>query len=719
MNAIETLKSRTWLTFLLVFLTLGAGIVVIGWLYYRNYEQHYRAEVARQLSIIAGFKINELAQWRKERLGDADIIFQNPAFSDLVKCFLEKPQDPNIQRILKSWMNKYTQYLGYQRVILTDIQGAIRMSVPEVSPMVVTPLGRDAATSLSSEQIVITDLHRDTPNSPISMAIVIPLFDEQNGHQPLGIISLWIDPANYLYPLIKRWPTNSRTAETLLVRREGSEVVVLNELRFQTHTALILHVPLDRITSPAGQAALGREGIMEGIDDRGIPVVAALRTIPDSPWSLVARIDAAEIFAPTTEKLWQIVILIGALLLSAGAGMGLVWRQQGIRLYKEKADAWEALREEQKFSKLVMDSLPGIFYLYTYPEHRLVLWNKLYETILGYTAEEMKDHHVTDWQLPEVHAKIMEAVEEVMTKGQSSIESSLIAKNGRLIPFFLTGVRVETHGHLYYMGIGMDITERKRAEEEIRKLNAELEQRVSERTAQLEAANKELESFSYSVSHDLRAPLRHVLGYVDMLTRECESQLSGKGRHYMKTIADASREMGELIDNLLAFSRMGRTEMFATSVNFNKLVQDTLLDIETLTYKRNIVWKIPPLPTVQGDPAMLKLVLANLLDNAVKFTRLRDPAQIEIGCAGTEKGRIIFFVRDNGVGFDPQYTHKLFGVFQRLHRTDEFEGTGIGLANVRRIITRHGGRTWAEGSLDHGATFYFTLEPSSSTNPDN
>jgi PAS domain S-box-containing protein len=250
-----------------------------------------------------------------------------------------------------------------------------------------------------------------------------------------------------------------------------------------------------------------------------------------------------------------------------------------------------------------------------------------------------------------------------------------------------------------------DITERKRREQEISSLNQEL----SKRSAELEASNKELEAFAYSVSHDLRAPLRHMSGFTQLLQKSTVSILNEKSQRYVAIIQESAKRMGNLIDDLLAFSRIGRAETHKGLVSLDQLVLEALTEVRQETEERKIAWRVGALPAWYGDRSMLRLAFVNLISNAVKFTRTRPHAEIEIGCTDNKNDQVVVYVRDNGVGFDMKYANKLFGVFQRLHATEAFEGTGIGLATVQRIVHRHGGRVWAEGLVDRGATFYFSL----------
>ena len=337
----------------------------------------------------------------------------------------------------------------------------------------------------------------------------------------------------------------------------------------------------------------------------------------------------------------------------------------------------------------------------------ITYWNRGAQELYGWTAEQAVGKHShqllqTDFPIPidEVRAQLLRTGRWEGELRNTKADGSPVVVASRW------SLRRDERGQaLAILETNNDVSDRKRREEEIRKLNDELRKRTTE----LEASNKELEAFAYSVSHDLRAPIRHIVGYAELLQKNSASALDEKSHRYMMTILDSAKRMGTLIDDLLAFSRIGRAETRATTVNMDLLVREALGEVQQDIAGRNIVWKISALPDLYGDQSMLRLALVNLISNAVKFTRTRAQAEIEIGCFEKNKDGVAVFIKDNGVGFDMKYADKLFGVFRRLHSAGAFEGTGIGLATVQRIIHRHGGRVWADGSVDRGATFFLSV----------
>lgn len=341
---------------------------------------------------------------------------------------------------------------------------------------------------------------------------------------------------------------------------------------------------------------------------------------------------------------------------------------------------------------------------------RIAIANGTFCRMLGYPADQLLGRHWSELLRAEARAKVLPMLDALMRQGRPirDCETELAHRDGMIVNILFGANPLGAQdGTSESMLAVMDITDRKRAEARTQRFNAELERRVTERTAELQAANTELEAFTYSISHDLRAPLRHINGHVAMLLED-SADLDPQRRQRLRRIADAALRMGNLIDDLLRFARMGKVVLRKRGVEMSALVERARAILAHETAERHIEWEIGALPRVQCDPDLLQQVWVDLFGNALKFTRARQLARISVA-AERAGGEWVFSVRDNGVGFDMRYVDRLYRVFERLHTGEWTEGTGIGLASVRRVVERHGGRVWAVGAVDEGAVFYFTL----------
>jgi PAS domain S-box-containing protein len=1006
---------------ILVFIMVAAGIVLANYQFYQSYSANYRDEVERQISSIADLKVGQIVQWRRERLSDANLLFGNSAFAGLVQRYLDDPLDMDAQVQVKSWLMRFQTDDQYERVFLVDTKGAGRIFASGIAESIPRHIPLDATRALQSGQVTILDLDRDEDTPQPHMAVLIPILREQAGNLPLGVVVMRIDPNAYLYPLLQTWPVPSASAETLIVRRDGDYALFLNELRFRKDAALTLRISLAETKTPAVQAVLGFEGIAEGIDYRGVPAIADTQRIPDSPWFMVARVDTSEVYAPLTQMLWVVLALAGALLIGAGAAVGIVWRQQKVRLYLERFEASAEIRETQeKASKTVLnlnaelekrvlertaqfevvnreieaarEYAESVINTVREPlisldqDLRVIAVSRSFYEFFNVTPDETVGQLIYDlgsrqWDIPrlrelletilpekatlenyevehtfstigrrimllnarqihrvlgkervillaiediterkEIEAGLEKTRKELAVIKQSADEASEFAESvintvreplisldqdlrvlavGRSFYEFFKVTPEETIGQLIYdLGnrqwniprlrelletilpekatlenyevehtfstIGRrvmllnarqiqrvlgkervillaieDITERKEIEDGLEKTRQELavikqsadeasefsesvintvreplisldqdlrvltvsrsfyeffrvtpeetvgqliydlgnrqwdiprlrdlledilplkttlesfevehtfstigrrimllnarqiqrafgkervillaieditEKRMLERGVEkardaAEAANAELEAFSYSVSHDLRTPLRSIDGFSQALLEDYGDGLDDTAKSYLSRVRKATQQMGRLIDDLLKLSRVTRSEFRHESVDLSRMVRAIVGRLQEDSTNRTVEVLIQEGVFVEGDSNLLKIALENLVGNAWKFTGKAASPRVEFGTTVRE-GKTACFVRDNGAGFDMAYVDKLFGAFQRLHTAQEFPGTGIGLATVRRVINRHGGQVWVEAEVGKGATFYFTV----------
>jgi PAS domain S-box-containing protein len=693
---------------IIIFFILAAGIGVAGYLYYQNQKEYIKKDKQEDLAAIAELKVGQIVNWRQERMADAKNIFDNKLIIPPIQQFLKGSKSSVYKQDILNWLESIQKNYLYKNVILLDTHGNIRLKVIDRQEILGPDAKRLAEEAMRTKRVIFSDLYRSKVTNLIRLTLAVPLLVSKGSETvPIGAILLRLDPYQFLYPLIQSWPTPSDTSETVLFRREGDEVVFLNELRNKKGTALTLRFPISEKELPAAMTARGIREVVEGIDYRGVPVLAALKPIPDSPWFLIAKVDIEEVYVPVQGRLRIVTIVVSLLILCSGVGIGFIWRHQRAYFYRKQYET-ELERQVllQRYEYLTMHANDIILLIDR--EGRIVDANEKAVIAYGYTRDELLQLNLRDLRSPETKAILDAQLKQVEESNGFVFEAVHQRKDGTTFPVENSARVIEVEGRTFYLNIIRDITERKKAEEEIRKLNEELEQRVIERTSQLEAANKELESFSYSVSHDLRTPLRAIDGFSGLVLEEYYDKLDAEGKRLLNIIRDNTQNMGQLIDDLLSFSRVGRQQIIKSPIDMGKLAKGVFEELKTIDPARMLQLDIKELPTALGDQPMIRQVIVNLLSNAIKFTRPREPSIIEVG-GWSKENENIYYVKDNGVGFDIKYVNKLFGVFQRLHTRSEFEGTGVGLAIVQRIIHRHGGRVWAEGEVDKGATFYFTL----------
>lgn len=460
-------RAKVPVALVLVFMLLAAGILLTGGLYFRDDARRYRTEVERQLSAVADLKASQLTEWRSERMGDVSLFLANGSFSAAVERWFERPQDGEARAQVRAWLSMAQARSAYDGASLLDAHGIERLGIPQERTPVSSEVARRVSDVLRSGKVTFGDFDRNEHDGRIYLGVLLPLFDAGGG--PLGVVVLRIDPEAFLYPFLRRWPIPSTTAESLLVRRDGEDVVFLNELKFQKQTALSLRFPLSSPDFPAARAVRGYEGIVEGIDYHRERVVAALRSVPDSPWFLVARIDAAEVDAPLRERLWVILALVAGLLAAAAGGMGVVWREQRVRQLRAHV---EGEKERARLHDIIARSLNEV-YVFDPETLRFQFVNLGACRNLGYTREEFTSLTPIDIK-PEFTAETFRGMLEPVRSGERAVhvyQTTHPRKDGSEYPAEAHLQLVDSGSGPVFLCLVNDISERRRAEAQIQRLN--------------------------------------------------------------------------------------------------------------------------------------------------------------------------------------------------------------------------------------------------------
>ncbi len=692
------------------FMILSILITVSGQFFLKQAYNTVKQNAYHELSSMSKLKNDQIRQWYSDRIADATVIQNNKFASQMAVSALHGNSSPALRAALISWMrNRFVNY-KYNSIILFDRLGNQVVGVPENNAVQINTRERNFYKCIISRQIMIEDLHEKTNclllhEEPILMGIWIPIMLSDSTVEGVWLVQL--NPEDTLYPILRTWPTFNKSGETLLVRREANDVVYLNPLRFHKDAACKLRLNLDKYyVLPEAMAMKGKKGVVEGMDYRSMAVLAAADSVKGTPWYSVVKMDRVEIYRVLYVKVWTVwaFTILSIIVVALCFGIWNSMREKKISAMVLKSEAlmrglFDNMTSGAAIYEVLNDGSKGSDYVVkSFNNAALLIEHKTLEEVVGKSLFDLRPR-IDDYGLIPVFKKVWET-------GEAAHFPAQVYQDDQYYNWYENTVFKLPTGEI--VAIYSDVTERMKAEQELKSLNEGLEQRVIERTEQLSVAYRELEAFSYSVSHDLRAPLRVIDGWATILKEEQSANLDEQGLQSLDTICSETKRMSNLIDDLLNLAKINRVDIKPQPTDLSKIALSVVNRIRHQYPDKEVEVIIQPNLLDNCDPSLMEIALTNLFSNAFKFTSISYHPRVEFGKLSLE-GRDVYYVKDNGVGFNMNYSEMLFGTFKRLHKSEEFPGTGIGLAIVKRIINRHGGQIWANSEINKWAIFYYTL----------
>jgi signal transduction histidine kinase len=682
---------------LLTVMSVLLAVVVAGLSFFVHYQiiQIRKIRFA-ELNAIGTLKADQINNWMSERVSDADYFSTTEEVKAPLRAF-DLHSGKGISNALDTVFRRMKSNHQYEDIFITNSVGEILYTFNHSPRKPGNNLRKSIARALQTGNIEMSDVSFDPIRKQARFGLVAPIRLDRS-HDVLLIFT--INPAKFLFPLLDTWPIYSRSSESLLVHMKIDSMLVINHLRFKSGIAGQNRFNIMDLGLKPGTNTDDLTSDFEAHDYRGVRVLARVHAIHNTPWFLISKVDKSEVFADLKSRIVLITILAALAMLTLYLYMAYIGDrrtrlaiEESHRLLEETSalahiggwtldpvtfeGTWTA--EVARIHELDTTVSPNMNMGFTFyinesrsivekAVHDLFTYNKPYDLVLEFRTAKGNHRWIRTTAMPEF-------------------------KNGKL-------VRVS--------GIMQDVTNEKIAELEVKRLTASLEKRVEERTEQLNKSIRELEAFTYTVSHDLRSPLRAIDGFSAILEMDHGTRLDDDARRIITVIRQNAQKMGTLIDELLTFSRLGRAEISKRRISMKEMAENAFNDITSPAEKEKYTFNLQELHPAMADEILIRQVWINLLSNALKFSQYRDHPLIEVFSEGDGE-MVTYHIRDNGSGFDMKYYDKLFGVFQRLHSEKEFEGTGVGLAIVHQVVSRHGGRVWAEGKIGEGSLFSFSL----------